>query len=263
MSTQCRFSACGRYLHIASLEADPGKKTRGPTKRGKGPEVSSFKMSAFVSTHQLSNRKTTRSPPTLVQGVKIALGISPMADAPIEVTWTDGQLYITSNLDSITVYRVALHNDPATKNVLVPRTPIVLEAFAKGMRMTYLPPKFPSSSAVLVLSGQKVSEASAPANSAEPEPDRNESLGNVEHSESTTGSEPSEETKKEQDGAFTTPAGVRELAYAKPPGIVYLDEAKDLGGWGFSTAEVAVRSGHRDGRLIRRLGIRSDDDCGC
>ena len=96
---QCHFSPCGKYLHIVSLEGQQQKLTKAGRKAGSEP---SLLVSAFILTHRLSDRKTSRSPPNLIHRAKVSLGITNSLSPtrmPAQVTWATKVVYLSSSSD--------------------------------------------------------------------------------------------------------------------------------------------------------------------
>ncbi|KAK0743542.1 hypothetical protein B0T18DRAFT_448213 [Schizothecium vesticola] len=101
---RAHFSPCGGYLHIASVEgrlSSPPKSNstnlqnpNHPSKRSK-PEII---LSLFLTTHRLSARKPTHSPPKLIHKAKFTfgrfLGFS-LVRLPFTFTWTASHLHFT------------------------------------------------------------------------------------------------------------------------------------------------------------------------
>ncbi|KKK13017.1 hypothetical protein ARAM_001867 [Aspergillus rambellii] len=144
--TKCHFSKCGKYLHIAILEArqKPSKKsTKTPKTKRKDSSTSSksesspppLELALFVTTHRLSSRKTTRAPPTQIHRTKIDLGSFeslPVSRLPFSLTWTPSELYFTQSSTELTVFRIKLFAPgPGEEPVLVPREKIFLPKTAE------------------------------------------------------------------------------------------------------------------------------------
>lgn len=86
---KCHFSACGRFLHIATLE---GVRKPVPKHRRNQDRVDHMmKLALLVSTHRLCNKQACRSPPSLVYHTRVKLepvSFSPMSKLPFTLTWT-------------------------------------------------------------------------------------------------------------------------------------------------------------------------------
>lgn len=135
---KCNFSDDGSYLHIASLEAHPlpAPKTskaeiREEEKATKAAAKKSplLELSLFVTTHRLSQAKTTRSPPHQVHYVKIKIGnfatIS-VSQIPLTITWSPTHVYCTSSSRILRVFKIALFAPAVTCFGLQPdRCPLV------------------------------------------------------------------------------------------------------------------------------------------
>ncbi|KAF4820561.1 Vegetative incompatibility protein HET-E-1 [Colletotrichum siamense] len=138
-----RFSSCGGLLHIASVEGRVPR-TRAVTTTS-GNKKSEIVLSLFLTTHRLSLRKTTRSPPKLVHKVKLTLGhftgLS-LAKLPFTFTWTPEHLHFTVSGTQLNVFRINLLRPaaPSIPVVTVPRLPIMLPISASARQVYYIPP---------------------------------------------------------------------------------------------------------------------------
>ncbi|KAF1845137.1 uncharacterized protein K460DRAFT_416448 [Cucurbitaria berberidis CBS 394.84] len=122
------FSSAGEYVHFAALEAQ----TKDANKEK--DEKASLVLSLQISTHRLSIRKTTRSPPRLIYRTTIDLGTVPtlkISSSPYTLHWTDEVLYLTTRGQTLNVMRIPLFPDPESgrssvchvqKDVYLPRT---------------------------------------------------------------------------------------------------------------------------------------------
>jgi hypothetical protein len=105
VSIQAKFSPCGQYLHLGSLEA------REDAPPHLGPVKPHIHLSFQLSTHRLSKRKTARSPPRLIfrTGVPLlsseTLSVSPL---PYTISWTADHVYISRSQETLEVIRVPL-----------------------------------------------------------------------------------------------------------------------------------------------------------
>src|ERR1700689_1798993 len=132
---KCHFSPCGRYLHIASLEGqlEPVSSSR------QNAEQPPLKISLLLSTYHLCSRKTTKSPPTLINCAKIHLGFETslsVSNLPYTLSWTPDELYFPCSARRLKGYRIRLFNNTnsfdktwddhsvrtPTKAVFLPRT---------------------------------------------------------------------------------------------------------------------------------------------
>lgn len=239
---KCHFSPCSKYLHIASLEAQQIKQSRSEVKAGTKPRLA---LSAFISTHRLSTRKTTRSPPSLIHRVKIILGSTASLHPtrmPLEVTWAEKEVYLSSSSDSnlLTLLRVDLF--PPAKEladceynaVSVPKLPILLPESARLRSVHYYPPQ-PSTTQALILIGSWACKPDSDKDNQKPAP---------------------EDTPNENDTVQGLPETV------SPPIGFYVDVEKDLGGWGASNAEEEIAKDKDKGQLKQKMEIfAAEDDC--
>ena len=237
---KCHFSPCSKYLHIASLEAQQMKQSRAEIKAGTKPRLG---LSAFISTHRLSTRKTTRSPPTLVHRVKVILGSTTSlcpTRMPIEVTWAEKEVYLSSSseLNLLTLLRVDLFppaNDSAAADynaVSVPKLPILLPESARSRSVHYYPPQANTTHALILIG----SWASKP------------------------GSDNDKSTREDGPEEYDTIQGLPETVF--PPIGFYVDVEKDLGGWGASNAEAEIDKDADKGQLKQKMEIfAAEDDC--
>ena len=237
---KCHFSPCSKYLHIASLEAQQMKQSRSEIKAKTKPRLA---LSAFISTHRLSTRKTTRSPPTLVHRVKIILGSTTSlcpTRMPIEITWVEKEVYLSSSseLNLLTLLRVDLF-PPAKESaaadynaVSVPKLPILLPESARSRSVHYYPPQ-PKTTLALILIGSFASK-----------PDSNNDKS----------------TREDGPEEYDTIQGLPETVF--PPIGFYVDVEKDLGGWGASNAEEEIDKDADKGQLKQKMEIfAAEDDC--
>lgn len=237
------FSSCSKYLHIASLEAQQMKQTRTEIKAGTKPHLA---LSAFISTHRLSTRKTTRSPPTLIHRVKIILGCTTSlcpTRMPVEVTWAEKEVYLSNSSDSnlLTLLRVELFppvKDPVSADynaVSVPKLPILLPESARSRSVHYYPPQ-PDTTHALIIIGSWACKS-----------DSDDKITN----------------RKSPDDALNendTTQGLPETV--SPPIGFYVDVEKDLGGWGASNAEEEIDKDKDKGQLKQKMEIfAAEDDC--
>ena len=237
---KCHFSPCSKYLHIASLEAQQMKQSRSEMKAGTKPRLA---LSALISTHRLSIRKTTRSPPTLVHRVKVVLGSTTSlcpTRMPVEVTWAENEVYLSSSseLNLLTLLRIDLFppaKDSAAADynaVSVPKLPILLPESARSRSVHYYPPQANATHA-LILIGSFASK---------PDSDNKNSIR--------------EDDPEEYDTIQGLPDAV------SPPIGFYVDVEKDLGGWGASNVEEEIDKDADKGQLKQKMEIfAAEDDC--
>lgn len=143
-----RFSPCGRYLHVASLE---GQRKPLPCKKREPREwEKSIKFSLLVATYRLCKTDPSRRPPCLVHRVKVALGITDhMPDGNHDMllytmTWTPDALFFTCTNELLRVYRVNLFNEKrepldCINFVHVPQEPIFLPDSAMERKVYFFP----------------------------------------------------------------------------------------------------------------------------
>ena len=129
--------------------------TKKELKKGTTP---STLLSVFVSTHRLSKRKTTRSPPLLMHRVKIALGKHSSTEMPIQITWSSEHAFISSSSESnkLSLFRVELFAPPKGEKkdlVCVPRESITLPKSARSAGVRYFAPRPQDTRALLAIGG--------------------------------------------------------------------------------------------------------------
>lgn len=106
ISVQCRFSTCGAYLHIVSLDGFIYKDS---------DEDDLLGLRLHVSTHRLSERKTSRSPPRLVFRTALSLPATytetvqlSVSTLPYTLTWAEKHIFVTHSETPLRVYRMPL-----------------------------------------------------------------------------------------------------------------------------------------------------------
>lgn len=109
ISVQCRFSICGAYLHIVSLDGFIYKDSDGDDSLG---------LRLHVSTHRLSERKTSRSPPRLVFRTALSLPATytetiqlSVSNLPYTITWAEKHIYVTHSETPLRVYKMPLFKE--------------------------------------------------------------------------------------------------------------------------------------------------------
>lgn len=105
---KAHFSRAGEFVHFAALEAQPLE-----ARAGSQQEKGALALSLQVSTHRLSVRKTTRSPPRLTHRTTLNLGTFDalnISSEPYTLHWTDTHLYLTTNAQTLDVVRIELFN---------------------------------------------------------------------------------------------------------------------------------------------------------
>ncbi|KAJ4371362.1 hypothetical protein N0V83_004579 [Neocucurbitaria cava] len=144
---KAHFSQSGEYLHFASLEAQ----TKDPSKDDED-EKGSLSLSLQASTHRLSVRKTTRSPPRLIYRTTIDLGSAPtlkISSSPYTLHWTDETLYLTTRAQTLNVMRIPLFPDaekPGRGSVCYIQQHVYLPRTIESRTLHFFPPPSPSSS---------------------------------------------------------------------------------------------------------------------
>jgi hypothetical protein len=172
-----QFSTDGAYLHLASLEAQEITKPKAsksesrehdhdtkdkPTEKTKSSKPT-LQLSLFLTTHRLSQHKTTRSPPNLIHRSKLSLGLFSsisVAQMPLSLAWTPTQLYCTVSGNHLRVFRIELFKaiplstippnsltttgDLATQpklnsNITVPKNDILLPDSTRVREIRYYP----------------------------------------------------------------------------------------------------------------------------
>ncbi|KAK3315619.1 hypothetical protein B0H66DRAFT_347658 [Apodospora peruviana] len=250
-----RFSPCGRYVHIASVEARLVINTTASRQKKKATlDDKEIVVSLFVTTHRLSVHKTTRSPPRLVHKVKLALGqfsgLS-LARLPFTFTWTDEYLHFTVSGTRLSIFRVGLFRSAGGAPVVTaPTLSVMLPLSASNREVHYLPPPSPGTKGGrgVVLLGSY---------------DKGNRHVSLSHRKGSL-----EVILRAMRRGMGDMDGKKELMwYACPPAVIFVDEDKDLGGWKplvvadedkdeeSSMGIVAGTSTDRlrDGRLTRRI----------
>ena len=285
---QCRFSPCGRYLRIASLESQVEPVTKKELKKGTSP---STLLSAFISTHRLSKRKTTRSPPSLIHRVKISLGKHSSTKMPIQITWSAEHAFISSSSPSnnLSLFRVELFAPPKGEKkdlVCVPREPILLPKSARSAVVQYFPPRLHDSRAMIAIGsstndkdeeaksdkkpgkdekivddeksrGEKVDDNTLNDNKPKTDP-----ANNVERKDVTPQEDKPKNNEPKDDTSKDTAKNKLELTKTfSPPTIFYLNIDTELGGWILSDAIEEIKSGTAKGSLEQKMDKFIEDDC--
>ncbi|EQB48610.1 hypothetical protein CGLO_12147 [Colletotrichum gloeosporioides Cg-14] len=249
---EIRFSPCGSFVHIASVEGRLLDKTLSAStpSGGNGAKKSEIVLSLFLTTHRLSSRKSTHSPPRLIHKVKLTLGQFTgfsLTKLPFTFVWTSDNLYFTVTGTRLNVFRVALFRLPNSMShsiVTTPKLPVMLPLSASGRQVFYLPPDIVEGTESirgrgLVLIGSYAAlyhRAQLHHRSVRAEL---QGMGSVANKEL--------------------------LDYASPAVGFYVDEGKDLGGWAELDAdekggdELGVTASadggerFRDGKLTRKV----------
>ena len=216
------------------------KQSRSDIKAGTKPRLA---LAAFIVTYRLSNRKTSRSPPSLIHRVKVSLGstksLSPTR-MPVEVTWSPKEVHLSSSseMNRLTLFRINLF--PPAKDIAdhehnvvsVPKLPILLPASAQSRSVHYYPPQSHGTHALIL-------------------------MGSL-----TCKLEADDERKAAQDACDGTDTVQGLPETVSPPIGFYVDVEKDLGGWGASNAEEKIDKDKDKGQLKQKMEIFSaEDDC--
>ncbi|KAJ5970417.1 uncharacterized protein N7479_000335 [Penicillium vulpinum] len=138
------FSRDGHHVHFAALEA------RENVKKNKNDESPSMLLSLQVSTHRLSVRKTTNSPPLLIFRTTLELGSTSklsVSKLPYFLTWTDKHLFFTTSNDRLDLIRIPLFrptantSSPSTASldVCYLKNPIFLPRSVESRDMYFFP----------------------------------------------------------------------------------------------------------------------------
>ena len=162
---------------------------------------------------------------------------------PIEVTWTEKEVYLSNSSDSnlLTLLRVDLF--PPLKDsvaaeynaVSVPRLPILLPESARSRSVHYYPPQ-PNTTHALILMGSWASTSDSDNKDTGPK------------------------TPDVVPNVYDTIQGLPETV--SPPIGFYVDVDKDLGGWGASNAEEEIDKDKDKGQLKQKMEIfAAEDDC--
>lgn len=284
---QSHFSACGEYLHIASIEARIVEKPKHkPDRYGQEPDPSSnsilasksaqsatvwatdprlrsqeLELSAFVTTHRLSGAKTTRSPPRLIHRAIVGLGryaALSLDNLPITFNWAPKYVYLSLSGYRLKVIRVRLfRSEPSPQGpsdaaadpvACAPRLPVMLPMSATGRQIHYLPPP---------------STAGETADSAGADTRGIVLMGSYGGYGNRVQLRPSVEVPH-RDQYGVEPGHT--MPYPCPAVGFYVDEDRDFGGWlpyeAEGTGAPARGEKFRDGRLVMRKmeGFRAQDD---
>jgi hypothetical protein len=149
---KAHFSPAGEYVHFAALEAQ----TEDPKS---SEEKGALLLSLQISTHRLSVRKATRSPPRLTYRTTLSLGTVPtlnISSSPYTLHWTDTHVYLTTNTQTLDVTRISLFpsstsSSTSTKatepSICTTTSPLYLPRTTSSRTLHYFPPPPPSSRA--------------------------------------------------------------------------------------------------------------------
>ncbi|KAL4998078.1 hypothetical protein BDV10DRAFT_185687 [Aspergillus recurvatus] len=271
--TKCRFSPCGKYLHIAILEArrKPSKEKKSKRRHSPlKPDLVPLELSLFVTTHRLSSRKTTRAPPTQIYRTKIDLGpfrTLPVSQFPFALTWTPSQLYFTVSTKELTVFKIKLfppHDGEESEGpVLVPRESVFLPATAKTREVRFFPSlsgsnlsesesKYKDKGPMRVLIGSQIRSSRVLLGEG-PSTSNPDSAHNGEGGFQVDGTAwiPQSEAVRGVEGSVSMPVGF------------YIPSERDFGGWIKSDDIVDVPADRGVGRLdskVERFDVEEDCD---
>ncbi|KAL5043901.1 hypothetical protein BDW71DRAFT_209886 [Aspergillus fruticulosus] len=267
------FSPCGKYLHIAILEArrKPPKEKKSKRKDpSPKPDLIPLELSLFVTTHRLSSRKTTRAPPTQIYRTKIELGhfhSLPVSQLPFALTWTPSQLYFTVGRKELTVFKIKLFpprdGEESEDPVLVPRESVFLPATAKTREVRFFPSspdstlsdnesKCEHEGSMHVLIGSQIRSSRVLLGEG-PSTSNPDSAHNEEGGFQVEGTAwiPQSEAVRGVEGSVSMPVGF------------YIPSEKDFGGWIRSDDIVDVPADRGVGQLdskVERFDVEEDCD---
>ena len=228
---KCHFSSCGDYLHIVALEGA----TNYSYSWSRRVALQDFtKLHIVVFTYRLSSQNPTGCRPALIHRVRVPLASEESFSAsrlPFVLTWTPDEVYISRSSDTLSVHRVRLFKDPDIESerinhdVLLPYNTVLLPRTAKWRRVYYIPPDERSGLAQVIV-GHQTREG------REMENDDSMHAPTEQHGH--------------QDGLC-------------PPVGCYLDEQKDIGGWGRIINRPPIPMDQGIGKL--RHKENGDDGC--
>ena len=274
---KCHFSPCGKYLHIASLESLVQPITKKELKKGTTPTTL---LSAFISTHRLSKRKSTRTPPLLIHRVKISLGKQSSPEIPIQLTWSPNQAFISSSSPSnnLSLFRVELFAPPKGEKkdlVCCPREALLLPKSARSAAVHYFPPRPQETRAMIAIgsssTNDKDDEAKTDTKTNKNEkPLHNEkskdekATDHVPNANNDPKSDPTKAIEQKEENPEATQKS-KDTPKDKPkfsqPLIIYLSPSTDLGGWVLSDAIEEIKSDTNKGALEPKMDRFIEDDC--
>ena len=265
--------------------------TKKELKKGTTP---STLLSAFISTHRLSIRKTTRSPPLLIHRVKISLGKHSSMEIPIQITWSAEHAFISSSSESnkLSLFRIELFAPPKGEKkdlVCVPKESLVLPKSAQSAVVHYFPPR-PQDTRALISIGSSADKKEDQTKSDDKANKDEKAEDNETAKDENVGNDPAKEKKSEPDptntlqqkdaipqdenAQITKPKdddSKQVTAKDKPeptktfhpPLIIYLNVDTDLGGWVLSDAIEEIKSHTARGSLEQKMDKFIEDDCCC
>ncbi|XDG06243.1 hypothetical protein ABKA04_005858 [Annulohypoxylon sp. FPYF3050] len=231
-----RFSDCGRYMHIATIEAREKGRAQLNTTKNNGPKE--LAMAIFVTTHRLSEHKTTHSPPNLIHRVKADLGNVihfSVSKLPFTFTWTKEYVYVTKSSCILSVTRINLFKskisgNPAPPLPMNPRETVLLPASALQREVRYLPPTMTNKRGMIIIG--------------------------------TLPKYPEVEICPTRPSHIDHDFYCSSYRFPSPPVGIYVDEGLDFGGWVPAGTEQKITNKFRDGTLARKLEMfDAEDDC--
>ena len=262
--------------------------TKKELKKGTTP---SSLLSAFISTHRLSKRKTTRSPPLLIHRVKISLGKQSSTNIPVQITWSPDHTFISSSSASnnLSLFRIELFAPPKGEKkdlVCSPRESLSLPKSARSAEVHFFAPR-PQDTRALVAIGSSANDKDDEANSenkadkdekaVDGEKSKDKKVGDDIANEDGSKSDPAKDTEREDkipqdekaqakkhkdDNSKDTPKSKAEPTKTfSPPLIFYLNVDTDLGGWVLSDAIEEIKPDTAKGSLEPKMDKFIEDDC--
>ncbi|KAG6906977.1 hypothetical protein DXG01_011142 [Tephrocybe rancida] len=111
---KCQFSPCGKFLHVAALEAIADM--LDPTSQDQSLAIVAY-------TFSLCSSQPTRTPPALVHQARIDLGQYPgssVNNLPFTLTWSERMLYVTERSLTLKIYRISLFAEKSADESVYP-----------------------------------------------------------------------------------------------------------------------------------------------
>lgn len=211
---KAHFSSSGEYIHFAVLEA-LAKDPKPGFKKG------SLLLSLQVSTHRLSIRKPTRSPPRLIYRTTIDLGEVATLNvslSPYTLSWTEQLLYLTTRAETLNVMRIPLFQarettdtDNTPNEVCYVQGDVYLPRTTASRTLHFFPAPTPPSTATTSTAAPIAPPARTKTSTTIPPPTAKIIIG--------------------AHSAIPSQALLVPAYQVSPPITVLLHEDKDLGGW--------------------------------
>ena len=139
---KAHFSPDGAYLHFAALEASQIDTVQDP--KSDKPNI---RLNLQVTTHRLSQRKTTRAPPRIIFRTNVSLGKKTrlnVSSLPYSLTWRAKELYLTERSSKLNVIRIPLFAPPSGSSSTTPvyytQAPVYLPRTALVRTVHFFPP---------------------------------------------------------------------------------------------------------------------------